>query len=94
MAWTPARAATRPASCEALAVDGKAPAPVLVIAVTSVFFQCARAIERSRPWSAEAQATAGTLPTPGAILECLSGAAIDGRAYDAALQARQADTIR
>ncbi|MFX7621259.1 pyridoxamine 5'-phosphate oxidase family protein, partial [Acinetobacter baumannii] len=32
-------------------VDGKAPSTVLLIAIRSVFFQCARALVRSRLWS-------------------------------------------
>jgi PPOX class probable FMN-dependent enzyme len=88
-----ARISAHPQLCEALAVDGKAPASVLVIRVHSVFFQCARAIKRSGLWKPALQAAACTLPSPGAILECLSEQAIDGSAYDAALQARQAGTL-
>lgn len=88
-----ARISALPALCQRFAVDGKAPASVLVIQVRSVFFQCARAIQRSGLWSAAAHVAAGTLPTPGAVLECLSQAGIDGAAYDAALPARQAATL-
>ncbi len=73
-------------------MDGHAPASVLVIRLRSVC-QCARAIQRSGLWNTAAHVAAGTLPTPGAILECLSQAAIDGAAYDAALPARQAATL-
>jgi PPOX class probable FMN-dependent enzyme len=88
-----ARISALPALCERLAVDGKAPTSVLVIRVHSVFFQCARAIKRSGLWSPASHLAAGTLPSPGAILECLSQDGIDGSAYDAALQARQAATL-
>lgn len=88
-----ARISALPALCERFAVDGKAPASVLVIRVRSVFFQCARAIQRSGLWNPAAHVAAGTLPSPGAILECLGGAGIDGAAYDAALPARQAATL-
>ena len=81
------------ALCEALAVDGKAPASVLVIHVRSVYFQCARAIKRSGLWNPAQHVAAGTLPSPGAILECLSLDSIDGAAYDAALPARQDATL-
>ncbi len=79
--------------CDALAVDGKAPASVLVVSVRSVYFQCARAVKRSGLWNPAQHVAAGTLPSPGAILECLSAAGLDGAAYDAALQARQANTL-
>lgn len=88
-----ARISAHPALCAALAVDGKPPASVLVITVQSVFFQCARAIKRSRLWSAAAHVAPGTLPTPGSILQTLSGQALDGCQYDAALQERQAKTL-
>jgi PPOX class probable FMN-dependent enzyme len=88
-----ARISALPALCERFAVDGHLPASVLVIEVHSVFFQCARAIKRSRLWDASAHVKAGTLPSPGAILQCLSAAGIDGVAYDAALQARQSATL-
>ncbi len=88
-----ARISALPALCERFAVDGHLPASVLVIEVRSVFFQCARAIKRSRLWDAAAHVRAGSLPSPGAILQCLSQTGIDGAAYDAALQARQQATL-
>jgi len=88
-----ARISALPALCERFAVDGKPPASVMVITVRSVFFQCARAIKRSGLWNPAAQVDRSTLPTPGAILEALSQVGIDGAAYDAALQARQASTL-
>lgn len=75
------------------AVDGKRPDSVLVVTVASVFFQCARAIKRSGLWNPARHVAAGTLPSPGAILQALSRTGIDGVAYDAALQARQAATL-
>ncbi len=88
-----ARISALPALCERFAVDGQLPASVLVVSVRSVFFQCARAIKRSGLWDPSRHVAAGTLPSPGAILQCLSQAAIDGQAYDAALQARQTATL-
>lgn len=88
-----ARISASPALCNEFVVDGKPPASVLVITVASVFFQCARAIKRSGLWNPASHVAAGTLPSPGAILEALSQAGIDGQAYDAALQARQAATL-
>lgn len=88
-----ARISALPALCNAFAVDGKAPASVLVIEVHSVFFQCARAIKRSGLWSGASQSGFAHLPTPGTILECLSKSAIDAAEYDVALQARQQATL-
>jgi uncharacterized protein len=88
-----ARISASPALCRALAVDGKQPASVLVISVRSVFFQCARAIKRSGLWDPAHHVERGTLPSPGAILQCLSQDTFDGVGYDAALQARQQATL-
>jgi uncharacterized protein len=88
-----ARISALPALCERFAVDGKSPASVLVIHVTSVFFQCARAIKRSQLWSPAHHALPGSVPTPGQILQTLSGGGIDGCSYDAELQPRQASTL-
>ncbi len=74
-------------------VDGKAPSTVLLIAIRSVFFQCARALVRSRLWSAEAQIPRSALPSTGTILATLSRDAIDGRAYDAELPQRIRQTL-
>ena len=88
-----ARVSASTALCQRFAVQGQAPASVIVIRVATVFFQCARAIKRSGVWSPAAQVAAGTLPSPGAVLECLSQVGIDGAAYDATLQARQQSTL-
>lgn len=88
-----ARISAAPALRERFVVDGKAPVSVLVISVTSVFFQCARAIKRSGLWDAARHVDRARLPSPGLILETLSQARIDGQAYDGALQARQAATL-
>jgi len=88
-----ARISALPALCARYAVDGRLPASVLVISVRSVFFQCARALKRSGLWDPARHVAAGTLPSPGAILQCLSQAAIDGADYDAHLQERQARTL-
>ncbi len=88
-----ARISASPALCQALAAGGQPAHSVLVIRVSSVFFQCARAVQRSGLWDAARHLGPGVLPTPGCILQALSGQAIDGAAYDAALPARQAQTL-
>jgi len=78
---------TDPALLARLAFDGKPPQCALRIAVDTVFFQCARAMHRSRLWSDVAR-PAG-VPTAGAILEALTQGDVDGGRYDAQLPARQ-----
>jgi uncharacterized protein len=65
-------------------VDGKAPRTVMIIAVETVFFQCARAIVRSALWSSTAHVDSAQLPTPGRILAALSDQRVGGEAYDRA----------
>ena len=64
------------------AVGEKAPRSVMVFAVESIFFQCARAIVRSDLWNPAAQVPGDALPTPGQILSALSDAKVGGARYD------------
>jgi len=73
---------TDAALCASFSVEGKAARSVTVIAVESVYFQCARAIHRSQLWNPQNHVEPTALPTPGKILEALSREAIDGESYD------------
>lgn len=75
------------------AVKGKLPQCVIEVRVESVFFQCARAVQRSNLWAAAPSGAPRPVPTPGAILSALTGAAFDGAAYDRELPARQKATL-
>ncbi len=86
-----ARITTDPALLERFAMNGKPPQCVLVVKVETVFFQCARAIQRSRLW--DAVPAQRSVPTAGAILEALTDADIDAATYDAELPARQRATL-
>jgi PPOX class probable FMN-dependent enzyme len=83
---------TDPALLQRLAMEGKPPQCVLVIAVESVFFQCARAMQRSGLWSVPAQRPEG-VPSAGEMLQALSEGDIDGERYDAELPGRQRGTL-
>jgi uncharacterized protein len=80
-----------PKLLERFAMNGKPPQCVIVVKVDTVFFQCARAIQRSRLWQAAGDKR--TIPTAGAVLEALTDAQIDGAKYDADLPARQRATL-
>lgn len=69
--------------CRSFAVDDKAPRTVMLIHIDTTYFQCARAIVRSKLWSAEAQVPKDQVPTPGQVLERASQARIQGAVYDA-----------
>lgn len=72
---------TDPALRARLAHQGKEPATVLRVMVEEVFFQCARALLRSKLWG-ETRRPA-SLPTAGELLESATGGAVDGKVYDA-----------
>ncbi len=74
-------------------VDGKAPQCVLMVQVETVFFQCARAILRSRLWDPAARQERSALPSAGAMLGSLTSGQIDGEQYDRELPARQRSTL-
>ncbi|CAN7557229.1 pyridoxamine 5'-phosphate oxidase family protein [Variovorax sp. LjRoot290] len=78
---------------ERFAVDGKEPQCVVVIRVELVFFQCARAIQRSRLWAPLPVDAERSVPTPGAILAALTAGEFDGATYDRELPARQERTL-
>jgi PPOX class probable FMN-dependent enzyme len=71
-----ARLSVDPALLARFDVGGKLPRTVLVIDVHAVYFQCARAIQRSRLWQ-HVPAGERTVPTPGAILSALTQSRID-----------------
>lgn len=82
-----------PDLCASFAVDGKAPRSVIVISVAQVYFQCARAIHRSRLWDPESRVDPASLPSPGQILAATSRQRIDGEAYDAEWPERARKTM-
>ena len=75
------------------AVQGQLPKCVIVVKVETVFFQCARAIQRSGLWQTPAPDARAKVPSAGAILQALTGSAIDGETYDRELPARQRATL-
>jgi uncharacterized protein len=83
---------TDPDLLQSFVMDGKLPKTVIVVRITSVYFQCARALARSHLWDPARHVAKGAVPTAG---EMTKGAdpTFDGDAYDAALPARQAATL-
>lgn len=88
-----ARISVEPALLARFEMDGKLPRSVLVIDVQTVFFQCSRALLRSKLWDPQTQVPRSALPSTGRILADLSSGTIDGVAYDRELPARAASTL-
>ncbi|NYT86835.1 pyridoxamine 5'-phosphate oxidase family protein [Pollutimonas harenae] len=84
---------TDPTLLEQFSLQGKLPSTVLIIKAKKVFFQCSRAILRSRLWDPALHVERASLPSTGTILETLSNAEIDGNKYDADLPERVQKTM-
>ncbi|WP_082486157.1 MULTISPECIES: pyridoxamine 5'-phosphate oxidase family protein [unclassified Acidovorax] len=88
-----ARISVAPELLARFVVNGRPPQCVIVVDVDTVFFQCARAIQRSRLWDAVSAGTPRPVPTPGAILAAITHDAFDGATYDRELPERQRKTL-
>ncbi|MCE9646233.1 MAG: pyridoxamine 5'-phosphate oxidase family protein [Chloroflexi bacterium] len=88
-----ARISTSPVLLQRFAMGEKLPKCVLVISVETVFFQCARAIHRSKLWEGLPDEIRKSVPTAGSIVEALTDADIDGAAYDSDLPGRIKSTL-
>ena len=86
-----ARITVEPALLQRFAMQGKPPQCVIEVKVDAVYFQCARALQRSQLWGAMPRT--GGVPTAGEILEAVTAKGIDGKAYDEALPRRQGETL-
>ena len=82
-----------PALLASFAVEGQTPRTVIVITVETAYFQCARAMVRSRLWDPDQHVAPESLPTPGAILAALSAGEVGGRSYDDAWPDRAAKSL-
>ncbi|WP_290691066.1 MULTISPECIES: pyridoxamine 5'-phosphate oxidase family protein [unclassified Haematobacter] len=76
---------------ESFARKGVLPRSVLIIETQEVYFQCARAIMRSRLWTAGDEAAG--LPTPGEMLVAATAGQVGGPEYDRTWPERAAKTM-
>jgi PPOX class probable FMN-dependent enzyme len=82
-----------PELCAGFTMQGKAPRCVMVIAVEQVFYQCAKALVRSKLWDPSIQVERSTLPTPGKILAELTDGKLGGDEHDRLAPERMKATI-
>ena len=85
--------ATDPALRESFAHRDAVPATVIVTTVERIYYQCPKALVRSRLWSDDARIPRDRLPTSGQIQRALVGGDFDAEAYDRAYPARLAQTL-
>lgn len=84
---------TDQALCQSFAINGKLPRSVLVVSVQRVYFQCQKALARSRLWDPDARVERSRLPTAGQILQALSGSDFDAANYDRGYSQYMRETI-
>jgi PPOX class probable FMN-dependent enzyme len=71
-----------PALTESFVMQGKAPRTVIIVSVDRIYFQCAKAIVRSKLWDASRHVERKSLPSTGTILAELSEGKLSGADYD------------
>lgn len=79
---------TAPALLERFSVGGRLPRSVIVVRVDTVFFQCSRAVWRSKLWDPAQHIERSSLPSLGRMIEDISQARINAETYDKGLYER------
>jgi uncharacterized protein len=88
-----AKISTDPALTASFLVDGKAPRTVIVVSVDRIYFQCAKAIVRSKLWDASRHIDRNSLPSAGTILADLTQGRVGGPEHDRAAPERLKATL-
>ena len=73
---------TDPALTQSFVIEGKAPRTVIVVAVDRIYYQCAKAIVRSKLWDASRHVERKSLPSAGTILADLTQGKMGGPEHD------------
>ena len=88
-----ARITVDPALLASFAVDRKPPRCVIVVDIATVYFQCSRALVRSRLWDAAAHMRRNALPSTGRLIADIGKQGFDGATYDREQPAHVAATL-
>jgi uncharacterized protein len=88
-----ARISTDPKLTESFVINGKIPRSVLIVTVEKAYFQCAKAIVRSKLWNPASKADRKTLPTAGSIIAELTDGKMGGPEHDRLAPERVKATI-
>ena len=82
-----------PELCASFTLHGKTPRCVLVVTVERAFYQCTKAIIRSKLWDPAMKVDRASLPTPGSILAEITGGKLGGEEHDRTAPERIKQTI-
>ena len=82
-----------PALCESFTFAGKVPRSVIVVTVDRIFYQCAKAIVRSKLWDPATQIDRASLPSTGTMLAHITKGALGGPEHDRTAPERMKATI-
>ena len=88
-----AKISTDPGLCDSFVFAGKTPRSVIVVDVERVYFQCSKAVIRSKLWDASRHVDRASLPSNGTILAAITNGKEGGPEYDKAYPARLRETI-
>src|SRR5437016_6067801 len=66
-----------PALLDGFTVDGKPPRCVIVVSVERIYFQCAKAVVRSRLWDPASRIDRASLPSTGAMVAAFTQGKVD-----------------
>src|ERR1700730_10878857 len=88
-----AKISVDPTLCKSFVMEGKTPRCVLVVAVERVYYQCAKAIVRSKLWDPTRHIERASLPSSGTILAGITGGKVGGPEHDRAYPERLKATI-
>ena len=84
---------TDPALLESFVFAGKTPRAVIIVTAERVYFQCSKAIIRSKLWEAETKVDRKSLPSNGTIIAAITQGREGGEEYDKAYPERLRQTI-
>lgn len=82
--------------CQSFSMNGKPASSVLKVTVEKAYFQCQKAMARSKLWESSTYPERADLPTAGEMVEQFSktiGTEFDGQAYDRNYPERMKKTI-
>jgi hypothetical protein len=88
-----AQICTDPELCRSFEMQGKVPRCVLVVTVERVYYQCPKAIVRSKLWDPASKVERKSLPSPGTILAGITGGKVGGPEHDRTYPERLKATI-